>query len=396
MDDLFIDSFLPLEDTDLDEAAAPEEEAEEIEEKMVAINEDTPLKLDYTLKTMEERAALVDRITREAPPERLTPRYLEILGDYIMQAVSKEEKKQHLFMTDNRLVTINKRETSLEGLIEKFENGEDGIYNLMTNDKNILLTPKISITEEDIAEIPGLRELREAIDAVEQQFKTATGKRKYQLKKQLIEMRRDQYVLKSIFKQPRKMASSSRGSSKIDLYEERWVDESGEPQSKGLVTLFNPDHVAAILRNYNGLKLETAGKYWDDFFYLMEDFDTISKRALEQREPFLWDLMQLKLQGKSNIEIQAALESKHGVRHSVEYLSSLWCKKIPKLIAEREKLDFLVYYYTSVKPEEAKWKKCSKCGQTKLAHNKFFSKNNTSKSGFYSICKECRNSKKGG
>ena len=91
MDDLFIDSFLPLEDTDLDEAAAPEEEAEEIEEKMAAINEDTPLKLDYTLKTMEERAALVDRITREAPPERLTPRYLEILGDYIMQAVSKED-----------------------------------------------------------------------------------------------------------------------------------------------------------------------------------------------------------------------------------------------------------------------------------------------------------------
>ena len=38
-------------------------------------------------------------------------------------------------------------------------------------------------------------------------------------------------------------------------------------------------------------------------------------------------------------------------------------------------------------------KKCSGCGQIKLAHNKYFSYNKTSKDGFYSICKKCRNSK---
>lgn len=392
MDDfLETDSLLP-EDDELDEMA-PEQEKEQIEDKINENNIETPLKLDYSIKDINERAALVDRITRETPKEKLTPKYLEILADYIMQAITKEERKQHLFMTDNRLVTINKRETSLEGLIEKFENGEDGIYNLMTNDKNILLTPKVSITEEDIAEIPGLRELREAINAVEAQFKAATGKRKFLLKKQLIEMRRDQYVLKGIFKQPRKMASCSRGLNKIDLNEERWIDENGEPHSKGLVTFFNPDHVAAILRNYNGLKIESAGKYWNDFFYLMQDFDELAKRALKKQYPLLWDLMWLKLAGKSNLEIQARLEEKHGIKHSVEYISSLWCKKIPKLISEQEKLDYLVQYYTAIEPEKAKWKRCSKCGQIKLAHNKFFSKNNTAKDGFYSICKACRNAK---
>ena len=43
--------------------------------------------------------------------------------------------------------------------------------------------------------------------------------------------------------------------------------------------------------------------------------------------------------------------------------------------------------------EKGKYKTCSRCGQVKLAHPKYFSKNSTSKDGFYSICKECRNSK---
>ena len=62
------------------------------------------------------------------------------------------------------MTTINKRETSFEGLIGQFENGEDGIYNLVKNDKNIIFQPKVTITKKDIEEIPPLRELRETIE----------------------------------------------------------------------------------------------------------------------------------------------------------------------------------------------------------------------------------------
>jgi hypothetical protein len=55
-----------------------------------------------------------------------------------MGGISKDEKKAHFYITDNRRMTIDRRETSFEGLAEKFENGEDGIYGLMTNDKNII------------------------------------------------------------------------------------------------------------------------------------------------------------------------------------------------------------------------------------------------------------------
>ena len=80
-----------------------------------------------------------------------------------MGAISKEEKKEHKYLTDNRLITINRRETSFEGLAEKFENGEDGIYNLITNDKNMIFQHKQEITADDIENVPGLKDLREAM-----------------------------------------------------------------------------------------------------------------------------------------------------------------------------------------------------------------------------------------
>ena len=42
-------------------------------------------------------------------------------------------------------------------------------------------------------------------------------------------------------------------------------------------------------------------------------------------------------------------------------------------------------FLTITYKEKGKYKKCSRCGQIKLAHNKYFSKNKTSKDGFYSI-----------
>ena len=197
MDEL-LDAADHLDEALESDEASLELEQENIEQNLVEQDIFPALKLDYSIKDMDERAALVSKIIESSPRANLTPRYLEILGDYIMNALTKEERKSHQYLTENRLVTVTRRETSLEGLAEKFENGEDGIYNLMTNDKNIILTPKLEITEKDIAEVPGLRELREAIAAVELQYKAAVGKRKYALKKQLIEMRRDQYVLKSM------------------------------------------------------------------------------------------------------------------------------------------------------------------------------------------------------
>ena len=47
---------------------------------------DQPLKLDYTLQSPQERNELVNKIISTTPQEKLTPKYLEVLADYIIFA----------------------------------------------------------------------------------------------------------------------------------------------------------------------------------------------------------------------------------------------------------------------------------------------------------------------
>ena len=125
----------------------------------------------------------------------------------------------------------------------------------------------------------------------------------------------------------------------------------------------------------------------------MLDLDNLVEDTLNNdKYQLYYKLLIYKIDGKQNLEIQELLEKEFNQTHSVEYLSSLWRNKIPKLLAEQAKEDYLIWHFTYV--EKGKWKKCSRCGEVKLANNKFFSKNNTSKDGFYSICKKCRNKKK--
>lgn len=370
-------------DIDLDESVEDKIQEEDIKPTR---------KLDYSLETPEERNELVKKIIDETPPEQLTNKYLEILTDYIIFAMDKEERKKKKILTDNRMVTVNKRETSFQGLAARLENGEDGIYNMIANDKNIIFTPKISITQKDIDDIPALKQLREAIDLIEKQFKAATGKKKFLLKKQLIEMRQDQYVIKNAYRQPMYFMNAVKSFNQVQLDENITITENGDVKSDGIITFFDPKHISALLCNYSKLKEDSYGRFWSDSYFLMEDLDNLVDRTLKDDYPLYYDLLIYKIDGKQNIEIQSLLQEKHGIKHSVEYISSLWRNKIPKLISEKAQEEYLVWYYTT--QEYGKWKRCSRCGQVKLAHNRFFSKNKTSKDGFYSICKCCRNKKK--
>ena len=166
-------------------------------------------------------------------------------------------------------------------------------------------------------------------------------------------------------------------------------DDEGYPIPEG-ISLMDPKVCEAILCNYSRLKQESYDRFDGDTWYLVYDFELLCERALE-KYPLYMRLVECKIDGMQNIDIQTQLQLEFGIKHSVEYISSLWRNKIPKLIASAAEDQYLDWYYLN--QQKGKYKKCSRCGEIKLAHNKYFSKNKTSKDGFYSICKDCRNKK---
>ena len=305
--------------------------------------------------------------------------------------MEKEEKKEKKILTENRMTTVNKRETSFEGLVEQFENGEDGIYGLITNNKQIIFQPKVTITKKDLEEIPSLKQLYDTIIFWEGRLKLAEGKDKFIIKKALIEMRKDQYIIKNAYRKPiipNKLTHSTRVIRLEDKTHE--FDENGYPIPEGF-TLLDPKVCEVILCNYSRLKEDSQDNFENDTWYMIHDFENVCDKALKPY-PLYMRLVEYKIDGLQNIEIQEKLQFEFGIKHSVEYISSLWRNKIPKLIAAAAEDEYLNWYYLNI--ERGTYKRCSRCGKIKLAHNKYFSKNKTSKDNFYSICKCCRNKKK--
>ena len=345
------------------------------------------LKLDYTLETPEERKQLVEKILEECPNP--TPQYLETLADYLVLCMEKQEKKERKLLTENRMATVNKRETSFEGLVSQLENGEDGIYGMISNDKNQIFQPKVMITKKDVEEIPGLVQLREAIKMWEQKLKTASGRDAFIIKTAIIELRKDQYIIKDAYRKPIIPKNITRSRHFIPLESDFSFDDEGYVIPEG-VSLCDPKVVSAILCNYSLMKQESWGEFEKDLWYLMQEFDEVADAALKEY-PLYDRICEYKVDGLQNIDIQEKIQEEFGIKHSVEYISSLWRNKIPKLIASEAEDRLLNWYFLN--EMKGKYKKCSRCGEIKLAHNKYFSKNKTSRDGFYSICKNCRNSK---
>ena len=348
---------------------------------------DSLIKLDYTLENPEDRNKLVEQILQDNPDPG--EKYLEILADYLVLCMEKQEKKERKILTENRMTTVDKREISFEGLVSQFENGEDGIYNLITENKDIIFQPKITITKKDIEEIPMLKQLKEAIKIWEDKQKTATGKEAFIIKKTLIELRKDQYIIKNAYRKPIVPIKliHSKQITKLDGFAK--IEEDGTINYSGF-TFLNPKVCELVLCNYSKLKQDSYGNFENDTWYMINDFEKLCDKALI-KYPLYMRLVEYKIDGMPNLDIQTALQVEFGIKHSIEYISSLWRNKIPKLIAETAEDEWLTWHFTFEEP--GYFKRCSRCGQTKLAHNKYFSKNKTSKDGFYSICKECRNAK---
>ncbi len=229
--------------------------------------------LDYKLSTPEERIQCVEKILKETPPNQLTKGYLSYMSDYILfiadrNQTKKEKQTEKPILTKNREVTVKKRQISYEEVVSNLENGEDGIYALMADHKNQILDPKDPISNNDLETIPDLQEHLNLINRLKEQFATATGVRKYQLKKAMIETWQQMYILKASYNAAHGMKTHNNGQikqlSKLNLDEHITLNEEKLPCSDGVLSLLNPNHISYLLCFYSKLKEESYDDLQND------------------------------------------------------------------------------------------------------------------------------------
>ena len=103
-------------------------------------------------------------------------------------------------------------------------------------------------------------------------LKTAQGRDKYVIKKAIIELRKDQYVIKNAFKPPVNCKNIIKSRRICKLDDGYSFDEEGYIIPEG-VSLCNPIICSAVLCNYSGLKQDSWGdcmKRLDSLLFLRQ------------------------------------------------------------------------------------------------------------------------------
>lgn len=350
------------------------------------------MKLDTNLQTSEERLKYIEEYLANNPTPNETE--LDWIANYLTYPLDKEERlKDRLIMTPCRRKTIDDHETSYIDLASRFEAGEDAVEAISqsrTPIKTNITPKKRPITQHDLETVPGLKTVRESIAFWEHMKKTSTGKKAYIAQHAYRDDSKLQYILRDSFYPPIGATVTPNFTAlEPEYFSKEYVDSAGVVHGEGY-TLLNADLDAELLRYYIKLKGKNWGKF-NDLWFLIADFENALFEALKDNAIFQL-IVEAKWSGLENKDIVKEIDLDFGVTYTPEAISNIFCNKIPKMIAETYYDMFLDWWY--LEKEKGTYKTCSCCGQTLLAHPRFFNRNSTSRDGFYSQCKKCRAEKR--
>lgn len=403
--------------------------------------------LDYSIERDSDRCAAITTLidSLETDP---TPTELEQMASYILYG--KDENGQNSIQR-NETIDKNKRYgsyktkddkvQSLDEIMEAPSFDEQQVRSAYKRETYIVQKPTISRPKYDKktgemidpgdSDVPGMIEQWEIIDRWQRMLDVAQGKippreddviisdsyRIYQLKHNLIDIRKHQYYLKDSYKPTihfqnidhpktqfydwsgdafywipyeewyRRVTTSytSRISKNLDDYETRGEGDNLEVKWVICEHNFdweNPKHVRALLNNYYMLyenlydKLNTYGctLLWDlDRYVSLCDFSELRLFLINLRKA-----------GVPYDEILEEMRAKYAMEYSPNYLVAIVSTEVPNRIAKVAKMLRL----ENETPMD-KRKTCIHCHRKLPADPLFFSRNNSHKDGLSNTCKQC-------
>ena len=400
------------------------------------------LKLDFSISGSADRSAFVNDFFNANPNYKPTQSELETLSNYILYGKDSDGTS----VIDRREVDID---TKYKSYAKRKAESLDELMDTPGFNENTIVTkyvyrhpkpPKIDRSDEAIAAIPGMKELWKAIDkmayilgvcggTIEQdpanpiEVSAYSQTDLYRLKHNLIDLRKQQYVLKESHRptehtfnpnvhkgscgeapqQPidweqywfyplglRLMPLDGRFDSPQD-YEKKltpWdkLQSLDEPylKTKKIIDFTNSEHIYLLAKQYQDL---CVGMEQDHDGLCAAIIDTLefyaAKANLVESRQLIWDL---KCGQCGNSIIREKVNKQFGTSYNENYISTLFKQNICGDIAEAARLH--ADYFLN-RDNESAWKICPHCGQRKLRDTREFMRKSKSSDGLASRCKKC-------
>ena len=265
--------------------------------------------------------------------------------------------------------------------------------------------PRPTIDREKDADIPFMKDLWEAIDYISEQYQycreVLEGKRdmdpnrklvptyqtKYFLREWMIDLRREQFLLKDSYRPP--VGSSGGFPSHVEKpdYIGMCIGPHVLCDYEMKVDYGNWRHIHAMLKYYSGMKAKTEGNpfhpWWDMYNFL----DELIERTRLSPEHRL--ILEEKIDHIPNEQIVRDLEYLGGKTYSINYISTIWKQHITKQIAKQA---YLWWEEKTHKPDGTlenmtRWRICPQCGRQLYAHELDFGKYQDG--SWKELCKDC-------
>lgn len=403
--------------------------------------------LDFSIVRDTDRLAAVQNILDTLPTDP-SPTELEQMASYILYGKDENGKnsiqRNETIDKDKRYKSYKTKDDKVQSLDEMMEVpgfDEQQLRSAYKRDSYTMPKPFIAKPRYDKktgemidpgdSDVPGMIEQWEIIERWQHMLDVAQGKvppqegdtivsdpyRIYQLKHNLIDIRKHQYYLKDSAKptlhfqnldHPKTQfydwsadafywlpydqwryrvdhSYTSRISRNIADYETR--GEGDQLEVKWIVCEHTFDwenfrHVRALLNHYCTMyealkdKLDTYGRT------LLWDFDRYCQLCgFSDLRMFL---IGLRKQGMAYEDILDEMRAKYAIEYSPNYLVSIISNEVPKKIAQLAKL---LRIEQETPPDQRKT--CTRCGRLLPKDPLFFSRNNAHKDGLSNTCKQC-------
>ena len=403
--------------------------------------------LDFSITRDIDRMHAIEKILDQMEKDP-SPTELEQMASYILYG--KDENGQNAIQRnectdkDKRYKSYKTKDDKVQSLDEMMEApgfDEQQLRSAYKRDSYTAPKPCINKPKYDKktgemidpgdSDIPGMREQWEIIDRWQRMLDVAQGKvppqegdtlvtdpyRIYQLKHNLIDIRKHQYYLKDSYKptlhfqnldhpKPQfydwsddayywitraqweeKLANAytSRISKNLADYETRGEGDNLEIKWVVCQHTFdweNPKHIRALLNHYCTLREALREKLNTYGITLLWDFERyVSLCDFTELRLFF---IELRKQGLAYEDILEEMRAKYAMEYSPNYLVSVVSTEIPNKIARVARKLRL----ENETPLEQR-KKCIHCGRMLPKDTLFFSRNNAHKDGLSNTCKEC-------